>query len=269
MTFSGPITEVGEKYLRKLIFDKHFGQEEVEMKEKSEFLRAAEIRSFKDLIPEPEEPLDEIIGTFGDGFNFLKDVVEENPLNNIVASLEDFGDTLETADNTELVAEKAKEVLEDLQGSLEVSYDDDEEYQSVFADTVRLFTDIFRSMAGFNEEELQLTYLDIVLLIMILLAIILVIIITIILVKFCHYKRRKSVEWRKVTQCQDSSAGESSSGDCSVSWISITDTSSSSSDSSAPVSFLTDTEVIKPRSQVKMVDVESWYKTEISPSILV
>ena len=167
---------------------------------------------------ETEEPLSQVINTLeglGDTFNFLQNSGEESGLSKAVSRMafQDLDDGGTEKPINDALGDLLVEIYEDRK------HVEEEESPSVFSATVRRFGDLFRSLAAEGEEgEQVLTYVDVVIMAVILLATLTTFFVTYVLVAYC---RRRLLERSYNTLTAASSASSGSVRDCSVSWISI------------------------------------------------
>ena len=168
---------------------------------------------------ETEEPLSQVINTLeglGDTFNFLQNSGEESGLSKAVSRMafQDLDDGGTEKPINDALGDLLVEIYEDRK-----HVEAEEESPSVFSATVRRFGDLFRSLAAEGEEgEQVLTYVDVVIMAVMLLATLTTFFVTYVLVAYC---RRRLLERSYNTLTAASSASSGSVRDCSVSWISI------------------------------------------------
>ena len=166
-----------------------------------------------------EEPLSQVINTLeglGDTFNFLQNSGEESGLSKAVSRMafQDLDDGGTEKPINDALGDLLVEIYEDRK-----HVEAEEESPSVFSATVRRFGDLFRSLAAEGEEgEQVLTYVDVVIMAVMLLATLTTFFVTYVLVAYC---RRRLLERSYNTLTAASSASSGSVRDCSVSWISI------------------------------------------------
>ena len=167
-----------------------------------------------------EEPLSQVINTLeglGDTFNFLQNSGEESGLNKAVSRMA-FQD-LDDGGTEKPISDALGDLLVEIYEDRKHAEEEEEESPSVFSATVRRFGDLFRSLAAEGEEGDQvLTYVDVVIMAVILLAALTTFFVTYVLVAYC---RRRLLERSYNTLTAASSASSGSVRDCSVSWISI------------------------------------------------
>ena len=202
--------------------------------------------------------------------------ITENPLDEVIDSLKHIGETIEVkeSDTSIQVSDTIDNLVDIYNNNQELHLIEEEENRNVFADVVRLFGELFRSMAGLetSDKDFYLTYIDIVIMILFILSFFFLFFMIYVTITYCRRKirtRKINCQSSEYSQEYDSGSG-SSSGDCSVSWISI----NSSNISSTGYSDLPSPDVIQMPPQEKRFLMESerrsWYKTEeVSPSILV
>ena len=131
------------------------------------------------------------------------------------------------------VSETIENIVDIYNGNEEIHLIEEEENRNMFADVVRRFGELFKSIAGLetSDKDFYLTYIDIVIMIVFILRVFFLFFIIYVIVSYC----RRKITTKKI-HCQSSeySGGEydsgsgSSSGDCSISWISINSSNISS-----------------------------------------
>ena len=238
----------------------------------------------------PHDSLGEVLNILEDLDTKLDVITDDDPLDQVIDTLENLGDTfnfLQGAEQTtESIAKQAFEKLEsspkDFQKGLENLFkeiysgrdtNEDLEYFSedknddngVLADTASFFGDTLWDIVGLEDDTL--TYIDLVIMIVTLLVFILVIFSLLVFVALCKRMIRGRSSFRPYTTSDLSKSYESmDSGDCSVSWISINTDSTRTSASSLP--SLENIETGLQRPAVKK-NLRGWTVAEISPSVLV
>ena len=238
----------------------------------------------------PQDSLGDVLNILEDLDTKLDVIKDDEPLDQVIDTLENLGDTfnfLQGAEQTsESIAKEAFEKLEsspkDFQKGLENLFkeiysgkdtNEDQEYFSdedsddngILADTASFFGDTLRDIVGLEKDTL--TYFDLVFMIVTLLVFILVIFSLLVLVSLCRRRiRGRSSQRLNIAKERLQEDSESlASGDCSVSWISIGTESTRTSASSLPGLETIETGV---RSEVKR-SLRGWTVAEISPSVLV
>lgn len=237
----------------------------------------------------PQDSLGEVLNIFEDLDTKLDAIQDDEPLDQVIDTLENLGDTFNflqgVEQTTESIVKEAFEKLEtspkDFQKGLENLFkeiysgrdtNEDLEYFSdyesgdngILADTASLFGDTLRDIVGLEKDTL--TYIDLVIMIVTLLVFILIIFSLLVIVALCRRMIRGRSSFRpNITSDLSKSSESMDSGDCSVSWISINTDSTRTSASSLPSLENIET---GQRPAVKK-NLRGWTVAQISPSVLV
>merc|ERR1739838_43421 len=238
----------------------------------------------------PKDSLGEVLNIFEDLDTKLDAIQDDEPLDQVIDTLENLGDTFNflqgVEQTTESIVKEAFEKLEtspkDFQKGLKNLFkeiysgrdtDEDLEYFSdyesddngILADTASLFGDTLRDIVGLEKDTL--TYIDLVIMIVTLLVFILIIFSLLVFVALCRRMIRGRSSFRpNITSDLSKSSVSMDSGDCSVSWISINTDSTRTSASSLPSLENIETGLQSPAPKKNL---RGWTVAQISPSVLV
>ena len=108
--------------------------------------------------------------SFGDHFEST-----ENPLGEVIDGLKHISATIEIkdSDTSMQVSETIENIVDIYNANEEIHLIEEEENRNMFADVVRLFGELFKSMAGLetSDKDFYLTYIDIVIMIVFILSV--------------------------------------------------------------------------------------------------
>jgi len=229
-------------------------------------------------------------------FKLFQDEVDKEPIDEVINTLNEIevNYNLLNSESPHFNPESAMQVSNNMKNLLSVVSEgnilvDGEERKSMFNGAGKQFENLYRSLAGLTAEndDFLLTYVDVIILAFFILGFFFILGVSCIMFNYCWRRLAKRKNWRELSQSET---------DSSVSWISIDTTNTEDTPVKTPVMTPVKTPVMTSvMTPVKNAAVETaklspipcgrielltsqfvldrkdgqWYRTEISPSIIV